>query len=263
MKWFEWCRWFPKINKIRSCSKTCIKTNVLVPVSEWTRMQVNVFCWKASTQQSCHLHCTTAAALQPECVCVCVHVLAMSTICLSITQSQDVWSKRSAASLDVVVRLGARPAHRVCRLFFCARYQLMGHLSAAWWHALPAETNRIVVHVMTKLQLRRNGRPVMCTVCLSWMQQVLFPHSLVWCVVMGTSEPPFASHMKLCKTLTYFYIQGRSVLLLLFQWLMFTLNASAVSNNEASACAVNLRLLLKLKLISFFLLLELHDVITG
>lgn len=64
-------------------------------------------------------------------VCVCVHVLAMSTICLSITQSQDVWSKRSAASLDVVVRLGARPAHRVCRLFFSARYQLMGHLSAA------------------------------------------------------------------------------------------------------------------------------------
>lgn len=186
-------------------------------------------------------------------VCVCVHVLAMSTICLSITQSQDVWSKRSAASLDVVVRLGARPAHRVCRLFFSARYQLMGHLSAAWWHALPAETNRIVVHVMTKLQLRRNGRPVMCTVCLSWMQQALFPHSLVWCVVMGTSEPPFASHMKLCKTLTYFYIQGRSVLLLLlFQWLMFTLNASAVSNNEASACAVNLRLLLKLRLISFF-----------
>lgn len=111
----------------------------------------------------------------------------------------------------------------------------------------------IVVHVMTKLQLRRNGRPVMCTVCLSWMQQALFPHSLVWCVVMGTSEPPFASHMKLCKTLTYFYIQGRSVLLLLlFQWLMFTLNASAVSNNEASACAVNLRLLLKLRLISFF-----------
>lgn len=146
-------------------------------------------------------------------------------------------------------------------VLFCP---LSAHLSAAWWHALPAETNRIVVHVMTKLQLRRNGRPVMCTVCLSWMQQALFPHSLVWCVVMGTSEPPFASHMKLCKTLTYFYIQGRSVLLLLlFQWLMFTLNASAVSNNEASACAVNLRLLLKLRLISFFLLLELHDVITG
>lgn len=37
-------------------------------------MQVNVFCWKASTQQSCHLHCTTAAALQPECVCVCACV---------------------------------------------------------------------------------------------------------------------------------------------------------------------------------------------
>lgn len=159
---------------------------------------------------------------------------------------------------------GCEAGRSSCRFFFSARYQLMGHLSAAWWHALPAETNRIVVHVMTKLQLRRNGRPVMCTVCLSWMQQALFPHSLVWCVVMGTSEPPFASHMKLCKTLTYFYIQGRSVLLLLlFQWLMFTLNASAVSNNEASACAVNLRLLLKLRLISFFLLLELHDVITG
>lgn len=44
---------------------------------------------------------------------------------------------------------------------------------------------------------------------------------------------------------------------------MFTLNVSTVSNNEAIACAVNLSLLLTLRLISFLLLLDLHDVITG